>query len=170
MISSTCTSTRKTGIRAASPFLAAAVAVLALTGCAGVGQTRAGLDQGSFLPCPDSPNCVSSLAGPGQAAILPFYYTGSSREEALNRLVCILDSEPRCRIISVEELDNGSMYVHAEFRSALFRFVDDVEFLLPAGEALIHVKSASRLGYSDMGVNRERVERLRVMFESSAGM
>jgi uncharacterized protein (DUF1499 family) len=82
----------------------------------------------------------------------------------LNRLVCLLESEPRCRIVGVDELANGSIYVHAEFRSALFRFVDDVEFLLPVDGSLIQVKSASRLGYSDMGVNRERVERLRVLF------
>jgi uncharacterized protein (DUF1499 family) len=148
-------------------YLVLILVIPAITGCAGFGQTRAGLVQGAFLPCPDTPNCVSSLAESGPAAILPFDYTGSSREEALNRLVCLLESEPRCRIINVEELGNGSMYVHAEFRSAFFRFVDDVEFLLPAGEPLIQVKSASRLGYSDMGVNRQRVERLRMMFESS---
>jgi uncharacterized protein (DUF1499 family) len=132
-------------------------------------QSRAGLVQGTFRPCPDTPNCVSSLPGSGPAGILPLNYEGISREEALNRLICLLESEPRCRIIGVDELANGSIYVHAEFRSALFRFVDDVEFLLPADGSLIQVKSASRLGYSDMGVNRERVERLRLIFERGTG-
>lgn len=82
----------------------------------------------------------------------------------------ILETQPRSRITSIDELDDGSIYVHAEFRSTLFRFVDDVEFLLPAGEPLIQVKSASRLGYSDMGVNRKRVEGLRERFETGAGI
>ncbi len=150
-------------------FFVLVAAVLAITGCAGVGQTRAGLKEGTFLPCPDTPNCVSSLAGSGAAAILPFDYQGISREAARDLLLGLLESEPRCRIVNVEELDDGSIYVHAEFRSAFFRFVDDVEFLLPAGEPLIQVKSASRLGYSDMGVNRLRVERLRGLFRNGSG-
>jgi len=157
-------------MKAAYPALMAIVCITVITSCAAFGQSRAGLVQGSFLPCPDTPNCVSSQAVAGPAAILPFNYQGFSHEEALNRLVCLLESEPRCRIIRVDKLDDGAIYVHAEFRSALFRFVDDVEFLLPAGESLIQVKSASRLGYSDMGVNRERVERLRLLFERSTGI
>ncbi|OHD81605.1 MAG: hypothetical protein A3J97_00840 [Spirochaetes bacterium RIFOXYC1_FULL_54_7] len=154
-------------MKAVYPALMATGCIIAITGCAGVGQSRAGLEQGAFLPCPDTPNCVSSLAGSGPSAILPLNYEGISREGALNRLVCLLESEPRCRIAKVEHLETGSIYMHAEFRSALFRFVDDVEFLLPAGESLIQVKSASRLGYSDMGVNRKRVERLRALFGSA---
>lgn len=150
-------------------FFSLTAAVLACTGCAGVGRSRAGLEEGTFLPCPDTPNCVSSLAVSGAAAILPFDYKGISQEEALNRLICLLEAEPRCRIVKVEHLETGSVYVHAEFRSAFFRFVDDVEFLLPTGEPLIQVKSASRLGYSDMGVNRKRVERLRWLFRKGSG-
>lgn len=56
-------------------------------------------------------------------------------------------------------------YWHIEFRSRLFRFVDDVEFLFDLEQKLIHVRSASRVGYSDLGVNRKRVERIRAFFQ-----
>jgi uncharacterized protein (DUF1499 family) len=57
-------------------------------------------------------------------------------------------------------------YLHVEMRSLMFRFVDDVEFSLAASAGLIHVRSASRVGYSDFGVNRKRVERIRAAFDS----
>ena len=57
-------------------------------------------------------------------------------------------------------------YIHTEFTSAFFRFVDDVEFLLDDGTRTIHVRSASRVGYSDFGVNRRRVEELRSRFDA----
>jgi uncharacterized protein (DUF1499 family) len=55
-------------------------------------------------------------------------------------------------------------YLHAEARSLIFRFVDDVEFLIDPGQRRIQVRSASRIGYSDFGVNRRRVERIRQAF------
>jgi len=57
------------------------------------------------------------------------------------------------------------MYWHIEFRSRVFGFVDDVEFLFDATARLIHVRSASRVGHSDLGVNRARVEKIRVRFQ-----
>lgn len=56
-------------------------------------------------------------------------------------------------------------YWHLEFRSRIFRFVDDVEFLFDPQAGLIHVRSASRMGHSDMGVNRKRVEKIRARFQ-----
>ena len=67
----------------------------------------------------------------------------------------------RARIVAAEE-----RYIHAEFTSALFRFVDDVEFLLDSETKTIHVRSASRVGYSDLGVNRRRVEEIRSRFDT----
>jgi uncharacterized protein (DUF1499 family) len=60
-------------------------------------------------------------------------------------------------------------YIHAEFTSALFRFVDDVEFQIDAESGLIHFRSASRVGRSDLGVNRKRMESIRMAFEKSDG-
>ena len=82
-----------------------------------------------------------------------------SRDEAKRRLIELLDQLERVRIATVE-----SDYIHAEFRSRVFKFVDDVEFLLPDGEKVIHLKSASRIGYADFGANRKRVEHIRRSF------
>ena len=80
-------------------------------------------------------------------------------DEALKRLKQVLLDEPRTTIVTEE-----GGHLHAETRSFLFRFIDDVEFMLDADNQVIHVRSASRTGYSDFGVNRRRVERLRKRF------
>lgn len=72
----------------------------------------------------------------------------------------LVSSQPRTRMIEVAD-----RYLHAEITTPVFRFVDDLEFLL--GPAEIHVRSASRLGRADFGVNRRRVERLRRAFEEA---
>ena len=110
-------------------------------------------------PCPDSPNCVSSLSDDEKHFIKPFAYRGSV-DDARQKLIDILKNSRGVRLVSIEKA-----YLHAEFRSLIFRFVDDVEFYFPDEEAVIHVKSASRTGYYDFGVNRRRLERLRSAFE-----
>jgi uncharacterized protein (DUF1499 family) len=69
----------------------------------------------------------------------------------------------------VEIIENRDNYLHAEFTSLIFRFVDDVEFLIDAPNGVIQVRSASRKGYSDMGVNRRRVEEIRKQFSAEDG-
>ena len=109
-------------------------------------------------PCPASPNCVSSQAGDTAHHIAPLEFTVQP-DEALKRLKQALLYEPRTTIVTEE-----GGYLHAEARSFLFRFIDDVEFMLDVDNQVIHVRSASRSGYSDFGVNRRRVERLRKRF------
>ncbi len=92
----------------------------------------------------------------------PFTYDGP-RAAALQRLVHVVEALPRTRI--VEERDD---YLHAEARSALFRFVDDLEFYLPAGQQQIEVRSAARSGWYDFGVNRRRIERIRQTLAAAA--
>ncbi len=117
-------------------------------------------DSGNKLsPCPPAPNCVSSLSEDRKHSIEPLRYIGS-RDEARQRLIGILDKLKRVRV-TLAETD----YIHAEFRSLIFQFVDDVEFLFPDEGNIIHLKSASRIGYSDLGANRKRVERIRLAFE-----
>lgn len=110
-----------------------------------------------FAPPPRSPNCVTSLCEPADTVhyIAPLAFRASPGEawSALLRMLRGLD-----RVSIVTERPG---YLHAEFRSRLFGFVDDVEFALDAPAGVIHVRSASRLGRSDLGVNRKRVERLR---------
>jgi uncharacterized protein (DUF1499 family) len=62
----------------------------------------------------------------------------------------------------IQEEHDG--YLWTTFTSRLFRFVDDVEFRMVSTDGIIHVRSASRVGYSDLGVNRRRVEKLRTLF------
>jgi uncharacterized protein (DUF1499 family) len=108
--------------------------------------------------CPDTPNCISSQASDTTHFIAPIPYSGSA-ESALQRLRTVLAGLPRTTITA----EQGA-YLHAETRSRLFRFVDDIEFLLDTEQQLIHVRSASRTGYSDFGVNRRRVAHIRAAF------
>ncbi len=115
--------------------------------------------QGQLASCPPTPNCVSSLASDDNAYIDPLTYVGSPAI-AQSVLETSLQQLPRTIIMQSEE-----GYVRAESRSRLMRFVDDMEFVFEQDSGIIHVRSAARLGQSDLGVNRARVERLRELFE-----
>lgn len=112
-----------------------------------------------LTPCPDTPNCVSSLAEDTKHFIEPISYEGE-KAVAQNELLGILNSLKRVRVVRVED-----DYIHAEFVSFIFRFVDDVEFYFDNAKKLIQVRSASRTGYSDLGVNRRRIEEIRKQFD-----
>lgn len=117
-----------------------------------------GLLDGKLRPCGDRPNAVCSEDPRPDHHVEPLSFQGFP-DEAMARLQRLLATQPRARIIG-----SGGTYLHAEFRSALWGFVDDVEFRVDAGAKVIHLRSASRQGYSDMGVNRKRVEALRAAF------
>ena len=112
-----------------------------------------GVKDGRFAACKPTPNCVSSQADSSDREhyIAPIAYSGTMHE--LRRAV---ESMTRASVIREE----GS-YLYAEYKSALLGYVDDVELLLDEKAALVHVRSASRLGRSDFGVNRKRIEELR---------
>ena len=124
--------------------------------------THATAEPNRLSPCPDSPNCVSSQSTDPARFIEPLRYTGSLAD-AKQKLIDLLENSKGTRLISIE-----TDYIHAEFRSLIFKFVDDVEFFFSSEDRVIHVRSASRTGYYDFGVNRRRVERLRATFENSA--
>lgn len=132
--------------------------LMMLSGCAGT-VPGLGIGSGRLTPCPDSPNCVNSQVT-GKHFIAPIAYTGD-RRQARERLQKLLETEKRVVLMTVEET-----YIRATFTSRIFRFVDDVEFYLP-DEPVIHVRSASRVGYSDLGANRRRIEHLRNRFTAS---
>jgi uncharacterized protein (DUF1499 family) len=117
-----------------------------------------GLYDGRLTACPASPNCVCSLDTDTLHGIEPLRFTGAP-DAAWQRLKDVLARQPRCRIIT-EQPD----YLHAEFTSLLFRFVDDVEFHLDPAGGVIHLRSASRAGHGDLGVNRARMETIRTAF------
>ncbi len=106
-------------------------------------------------PCRDSPNCVSSQAQDAKHFIEPFKISGSP-EKAWKALKEALSSQSR--MVITHETDDT---LHAEATSLVFRFVDDINVILDANHKLIHIRSASRIGHSDFGVNRKRIEALR---------
>ena len=109
-------------------------------------------------PCPDKPNCVSSKAD-DEHAITPFQLKQSepfNHQRFLEALNQLDDS------ISITQDEN---YIHAEVTSRVFRFVDDLDLIIDIEQQLIHVRSASRTGYYDFGVNRHRVEKLRSLLK-----
>jgi uncharacterized protein (DUF1499 family) len=118
-----------------------------------IAATQASANQ---LPsCPSSPNCVSSQAKDADHFIAPFKIAGSV-DEAWAALKKALAGQKRTVITS----ESGNT-LHAEATSLVFRFVDDIDAILDADARIIDVRSASRVGYGDFGVNRRRVERLR---------
>ena len=135
--------------------LAVALA-LAVIGCAGARPENLGLsDAGRLAPCPASPNCVSSDATDEEHGIAPLAL-GPEVEARWAEVVAAVSALPGAEIR--EERDG---YLHAECRSRLFGFVDDLELHARPEEGIVSVRSASRVGHGDMGVNRARVETLR---------
>ncbi len=126
-----------------------------IAACSSVPPSNLGVKDGRLAPCPPTPNCVSSQSVDREHAVGPLSYT-SSRAEAMADLKKIVLQMKRARIVS--EIGD---YIHAEFTSAIWRFVDDIEFYFDDTAKVIHVRSASRLGKSDFGVNRKRVEEIR---------
>ncbi|MBT8339404.1 MAG: DUF1499 domain-containing protein [Desulfatitalea sp.] len=134
--------------------------VLLFTGCS---AKSIGIGQGGLSPCPKSPNCVSSQAQDEKHRIEPLPYRGT-RLQARENIKAALAKMDNVTIVT--ETDD---YLHVEFRSRWFKFVDDVEFWFPENSSLIHIRSASRLGYGDLGVNRKRTEQIRMLFTELEG-
>ena len=126
-----------------------------ISSCAGKAPTTIG----QFAVCPETPNCVSTKNINTKNYISPIYYKGS------------LDSAKRFLLLAIKPIKSVSIkkeleqFIHIEVTSKIFGFVDDVEFYLNE-PGTIHFRSASRLGYSDLGVNRERMETIRKTFQS----
>jgi uncharacterized protein (DUF1499 family) len=125
---------------------------------AGRRPTNLGYADGRLAPCRSTPNCVSSQADPKdeQHYIAPL----TVPKNPIASIRKAIESMPRTTIVEVEP-----GYLYAEFKSKLMGFVDDVEFLVDPAKGVVHVRSASRLGRRDFGVNRERIEKLRSVLE-----
>lgn len=136
--------------------LAIVLASSMLIGCSGSDAPEAlGIADGRLATCPDRPNCVASDAADEAYRIDPFRIDGD-HATAWTALQTALENLPRTRIVTAEDA-----YLHAEARSRIFGFVDDLEFQLKPDERQIAVRSAARTGYSDFGVNAERIETIR---------
>ncbi len=139
--------------------LAVIASCLSLAACTGTRPNSLGNANTNLQSCPDSPNCVSSVDNT------------EDEEHFIKALDASNQSEPILKIASIIEADGGNIiiktptYIYAEFTSDLMHFVDDVEFLLIPQTNKIEVRSASRLGRSDFGVNRDRIELIRSAFQ-----
>ena len=126
--------------------------ILTSTACASV--ENIGMTEGKLAPCPDSPNCVSTQSEEKGHAMKPLPYL-QTREASREKILSILKGMKRTEIVKLTE-----SYIHAECRTALWRFIDDVEFFLDETARVVHFRSASRVGYYDFGLNRRRMKRI----------
>ncbi len=153
---------RKRGIKAfllaAMLLVLLAVGLLAIYSGLVAQPGNLGVQQGRLAACPSTPNCVSSQCQDGTHGMQPIAFTGTE-EAAIEMIKAVLSRMPRITVVS----ERGG-YLHAEATSALFRFVDDVEFLVDSPNNVIHFRSASRVGYSDLGANRARMSDFRERF------
>ena len=138
------------------PFLM--IAMMTLTGCQKTVTGETGLKDGRLLPCPDKPNCVCTQDPAERHRIEPIRYD-VTQEEARERLLRVVRHMSQSTLVKADP-----DYIHVEFRSAFFEFVDDVEFLFDDAAKLIHFRSAARTGYYDFKVNRNRMEDIRKRF------
>ncbi len=114
-----------------------------------------------FADCPDSPNCVSSLGDPqDEKHYISPYYLEISADAAFVQIQQYLENR---KDVNILEIEDGS-YIHAVFTSKIMRFKDDVEFRIQkdfSSGSKVDIRSASRIGYSDFGANRKRMEEIR---------
>lgn len=149
-------------------FLAVALAacVLPISAQAGVfsGHRPDGVGvAGRLAACPNKPNCVRSGSNDARHAIAALKFSGDAHA-AMARLKSVVAAMPGATLIG-----QRPEYLYAEFRTRVMGFVDDVEFVLDERARVVQVRSSSRLGYSDFGVNRRRIEAIRQKLDSAAG-
>ncbi len=140
---------------AATLGLLVVVWVLALAVWARVGAAPPlGLVEGRLRPCPATPNCVATEGATADQTMTALPTRGDA-SATIDRLARLIETQPRTVVV-----ERRGDYLHAEFRSRLFRYVDDVEFHVAEGTGVVHFRSASRIGRGDMGVNRARLQAL----------
>lgn len=135
----------------------ALMVLILLAACSGR-MPNLGVENGQLMPCPTTPNCVNSQAKGQKNYIEPIRIVGNA-SEAKSHILKTLSGWSRSQIMVADD-----HYIRAEFTSRVFRFVDDVEFYYPdtkSKETIMHVRSASRAGILDFGVNRRRIEKIR---------
>ena len=133
----------------------AMVLLLLLSACSGSPPPNLGVRDGQLSSCPSKPNCVSSQAADADHFVAPLSFPVHA-EVAQRALLEVLPQMEGAKVVT-----NEAFYTRAEFTSKTMKYVDDVEFVVDPLSNIIHLRSASRLGYSDMGANRRRVEDIR---------
>ena len=125
-----------------------------LTGAPATGGESPGVQEGKLTPCPDSPNCVSTQSKLKRHVMVPLPFL-QTREASREGILNIHRRIKRTKIVTLTE-----SYIHVEFRTAIWKFVDDVEFFFDDAASVVHFRSASRTGYYDFGKNRRRMKEI----------
>ncbi len=136
------------------------IVILVLLTSSPVFSTQQELEIMKLDPCPESPNCVSSQSTDKEHFIEPISYK-SNATDALQKIKTIILAFPRTQLVN-EDTES----LHFEFKTLILRFTDDVNIVVDDNEKVLHIRSASRTGHSDFGVNRKRVESIRDKFGS----
>ncbi len=132
--------------------------MLAFGACWGDAPDTLGPQAAGLSPCPGTPNCVHTGMRHPEGTKGMFLRGEIGRRDLIPRIRAVIEAMPRATVVTATD-----QYLHAEFRSRIFRFVDDVEVLIAPNRELI-LRSASRIGRGDMGVNAARVAELRRSF------
>ena len=127
--------------------------ILLLVSCSTSAPDGLGVLEGKLLECPSSPNCVSTMAPADDEEHYMEAIPYEDLQEARIKLMDVLMETPRTKILT-----QNRTYLHVTFTTPIIRFVDDVEFYFDEEEKLLHFRSASRVGYSDLGANRRRMK------------
>lgn len=141
-----------------SVILLVLAGTMAFLSCMSQAPDNIGLKNGKLTNCPSTPNCVCSQQDSTADShfIEPLSYGSLSREEVMAHIKTAISSMPRTEIISEDDT-----YLHLVCTSLVFRFKDDLEIFIDTENKMIHYRSASRVGHSDLGVNRKRVDELK---------
>lgn len=144
-------------------LLAASAPAAALNLFPGTRPTDLGFSEGRFRRGDERPNWVSSTVEPAEREryVAPIAFQGDAAK-AWSRLERVISAMPRATVVT-----RDAAYLHVEFASRIFGFVDDAQFALDARASVIHVKSAARVGRRDLSVNRDRIEAIRAAFAAS---
>jgi len=114
-----------------------------------------GVVDGQLAQCLESPNCVSTQSNDSEKT-MPAIAIVDGGHQTLSKIKSAISSNyPKAKLIS-----ESDSYLHYEFTSLLFRFVDDVEFYADDSKQVVHFRSASRVGHSDMGANKKRMSKI----------
>lgn len=146
------------GVAGALVLLTTGLLIVARIGMPSAEEMNLGVSGGRLVPCPNSPNCVSTMADDDAHSVDPISFAGTA-DQAFAAATEAISTLDRVRIINQKP-----GYLWAEIRSFTFRFIDDVEVYIPEGVREVHFRSASRAGFGDMGVNRRRYEAFRSAF------
>ncbi|WEG13053.1 DUF1499 domain-containing protein [Pullulanibacillus sp. KACC 23026] len=116
-------------------------------------QPTIGLIDGSLRSCPRTPNCVSTNHSDLNRHMLPIDYSGLTLDEAKGILFEVLKTIPKVEVVKEED-----GYIHAEAKTMVFEYIQDAEFLFDEDDKQLHFRSASRVGYTDFGSNKRRMQ------------